>query len=142
MKKVFSVVFAAVFALCIYSLYSPAQASAASIGDVNIREVLASYPDMRTTNAAIDLERQKAQQDFNEKAKSLDDKAKRELFNKMNQQMAQRQDELIKPIREKLQKAIEAVAKEKGLEVILDSSVVVYGGEDVTKAVMAKLQAM
>ncbi|WP_196593182.1 OmpH family outer membrane protein [Pectinatus sottacetonis] len=142
MKKVFSVVFTAVFAICVLGFFSPAQASAASLGSLNIREVLASYPDVQTTNAAIDLERQKAQTEFNKKAASLDEKGKKELFEKINAQVETRQEELLKPIREKIKKAVEAVAKEKGLDTIVDASVIIYGGQDITKDVIEKLKTM
>ncbi|WP_182187262.1 OmpH family outer membrane protein [Pectinatus frisingensis] len=141
MNKIFSIVFAAVFAISIYAFYSPAQASAAGLGSINLGEVLSSYPDMQTTNAAIDLERQKTQDEFNKKSASLDDKGKKELFDQLNQKLSDRQNELIKPIRDNIQKAVEAVAKEKGLDYVIDASVAIYGAEDITKDVIAKVNA-
>ncbi len=141
MNKIFSIVFAAVLAIAVCGFYSPAQASAAGLGAINIGEVIANYPDIQTTNAAIDLERQKAQDEFNQKAASLDDNAKKDLFEKINQKLTDRQNELTKPIRDSIQKAVEAVAKEKGLDAVIDSSAVVYGADDITQDVIAKVKA-
>ncbi|MDQ0203649.1 OmpH family outer membrane protein [Pectinatus haikarae] len=142
MNKILSIVFAAVFAICIYGTYSPAQASAASLGSINMSEVIASYPDMQTTNAAVDLARQKAQNEFNEKSASLDDNGKKALFDKLNQQVTEQQNKLFKPIRDNITKAVEAVAKTKNLDAVLDNSVVFYGTEDITQDVIAKLKTM
>ncbi|TCS81418.1 OmpH family outer membrane protein [Pectinatus cerevisiiphilus] len=141
MNKFFSIIFAVVFAICIYGAYSPAQASAAGLGSVNMSEVIANYPDMQTTNAAVDLARQKAQNEFNEKSASLDDKGKKDLFDKLNQQVTEQQNKLFQPIRDNISKAVDATAKEKGLDAVLDSSVVFYGTVDVTQDVIAKLKA-
>ena len=141
MNKIFSIVFAAVLAIAVCGFYSPTQASAAGLGAINIGEVIANYPDIQTTNAAIDLERQKAQDEFNQKSASLDDNAKKDLFEKINQQLTDRQNSLTKPIRDSIQKAVEAVAKEKGLDAVIDSSAVIYGADDITQDVIAKVKA-
>jgi len=54
-----------------------------------------------------------------------------------------KQMELLKPIIEKAQKAIQDVAKEKGIKYVLDSTpgkgLIVFDGEDLMAAVKAKL---
>jgi len=49
--------------------------------------------------------------------------------------------ELNRQITEKIDGAIEAVAKEKNLSLVFSKPVVLYGGSDVTQAVLAKLNA-
>ena len=47
---------------------------------------------------------------------------------------------LVKPLQDKLQKAIDEVAKEKGYTYIFDTQILLYsGGEDITPLVKAKL---
>lgn len=45
----------------------------------------------------------------------------------------------MKPVGEKIEAAIKAVAAEKGLTVILDAGAVVYGGTDITADVIGKV---
>lgn len=142
MRKVFSFVFAAVFALCIYGGYSPAQASAAGLGSINMGEVLGNYPDMQATDAAVNLARQKAQNEFNSQAAKLDDKGKKALADKLNQQVLDQQNKLFRPIRDNITKAINDVAKAKDLDAVIDSSAVLYGTTDITADVVAKIKTL
>ncbi len=142
MRKLFGFVFAALFAVCIYGIYSPMQADAASLGFMNVRAVFANYPDMQTTNAALNMERQKVQEEFDKQANGLSDSGKKALFEKLNRQFMQRENQLLTPVREKLQKAVAKVAKAKGLDTVVDASVIIYGGTDITNDVIAQLKAM
>jgi len=45
----------------------------------------------------------------------------------------------MKPVGDKIEAAIKAVAAEKGLTVILDAGTVVYGGTDITADVIGKV---
>lgn len=51
--------------------------------------------------SAVDLERQKAQQEFESKAASLDDSGKQALGEKLSQQVAKREQDLMGPIQKK-----------------------------------------
>lgn len=142
MNKFFSIIVAAVFAICIYGAYSPAQASAAGLGSINMGAVIANYPDIQTTNAALDLASQKAQNEFNQKSASLDDKAKKALFEKLRQQVSDQQNKLYQPIRDNIAKAVNEIAKEKGLDAVIDGAAVFYGTTDITQDVIAKIKTM
>ena len=99
--------------------------------------VFRSYPDIQTTMSVINLERQKAENEFNEKAPKLDDKGRRELGEKLSAQVDKKEASLLNPIREKIRKTIGQVAKAHGIANVVDASAVVFGGKDLTEEVIA-----
>ena len=120
----------------------PATAYAAeSIGYVDLNTVFAHHPDFASARAAMNLEQQKAQKEFQEKAPSLDDNGKRALDNTLTEQIAKREQDLFNPIRKKILDAVHKVAKEKGIDVVLTSSAVVEGGTDMTNDVLKAVGA-
>ena len=85
-----------------------------------------------------DAENQKRMEEVNELQKKL------QLYAQTAQQELQKkQFDLLKPIEDKVKKAIEEVAAEKGIQYVLDSSpgkgVLVAKGEDLMPAVKTKL---
>ena len=107
------------------------------LGYVNVERVFRSYPDIQTTMSVINLERQKAENEFNEKAPKLDDKGRRELGEKLSAQVDKKEASLLNPIREKIRKTIGQVAKAHGINNVVDASAVVFGGKDLTEEVIA-----
>ena len=45
----------------------------------------------------------------------------------------------MEPIRQNIEDTVKKVAEAKGLQVVLDKSAVVYGGQDITQDVVSKL---
>lgn len=121
------------------SLGVTAIAFAEDLGFVNVERIFRSYPDIQTVMSAINLERQKAENEFNQKAPTLDDKGKRELSEKLTQQVEKKEGSLLNPIRSDIRKAIGEIAKAHGITNVVDASVVVYGGKDLTDEVIAKV---
>ncbi len=120
----------------------PATAFAAdTIGYVDLNTVFSRHPDFETARAAMNLEQQKAQQEFQEKAPSLDDNGKRALDNTLTERIAKREQDLFNPIRKKILDAVHKVAKEKGISTVLTAGAVVDGGVDLTNDVMKAVGA-
>ena len=71
----------------VMALACATSAFAEDLGYVNVERVFRSYPDIQTTMSVINLERQKAENEFNEKAPKLDDKGRRELGEKLSAQV-------------------------------------------------------
>ena len=103
-KQIMTFILTVVMALGICGAVSAAEAG-------NVQQVFQSYPDIKTTMSAVDLERQKAQQEFESKAASLDDSGKQALGEKLSQQVAKREQDLMGPIQKKVQKAAEKKIK-------------------------------
>jgi outer membrane protein len=49
-------------------------------------------------------------------------------------------DKLMAGLQEKILKAVEDVAREQGLTMVVDKQARLFGGEDITKAVVGKLK--
>ena len=132
-KSLLTLIMALVMALA----YATSAFAAEELGYVNVERVFRSYPDIQTTMSVINLERQKAENEFNEKAPKLDDKGRRELGEKLSAQVDKKEASLLNPIREKIRKTIGQVAKAHGIANVVDASAVVFGGKDLTEEVIA-----
>ena len=64
---------------------------------------------------------------------------KQALGEKLSQQIAKREQDLMGPIQKKVQKAIATVAKRAGISSVVDSSAMLYGGKDLTSDVIAEV---
>lgn len=133
-KYVLTLIMTLVLALgCMGSAF----AAEGDLGCVNFDRVFRSHPGFQSAVSAIELEQQKAQNEFNEKAPNLDDKGKRELNDKLSQQIGKRQEALMMPIQKDVIKAITAVAKTHGITNVVQSNVVIIGGVDLTNEAIA-----
>lgn len=122
------------------SLAAPGEVLAAEqIGHVNVQKVFTSYPEVKAAIAAIDRERQNAQKQFNEQSAALDDSGKAALNKKLSAQVNNKEREMLRPIQQKISEAIIKVAKAQGIGTVLDSSTIVFGGKDLTGAVIAEV---
>ena len=129
-----------VLALTLGLAGQPGKAYAApeTMGVVDYAYLLNNHPDMVKGNEAFKAEQEQAKKDFEAKAATLSDKEKQDLSLQLNQRVEQKRQELLKPIAEKINAAIKAVADQKGLTVILSKASVVYGGVDITAEVLKK----
>ncbi len=121
----------------VMSMAFAVSAFAEDLGYVNVERVFRSYPDIQATMSVINLERQKAENEFNQKAPNLDDKGKRELGEKLSSQVEKKEASLLNPIREKIRKTIGQVAKSHGITNVVDANSMVFGGKDLTEEVIA-----
>ena len=69
----------------------------------------------------------------------MDDQQKQQLFQKMQGELATKRQEIFKGIKDKVDTAVSDVAKTKGLSLVVDKSVVLYGGTDITDQVAKEL---
>lgn len=123
----------------VMSMAFAVSAFAEDLGYVNVDRVFRSYPDIQTTMSVINLERQKAENEFNQKAPNLDDKGKRELGEKLSSQVEKKEASLLNPIREKIRKTIGQVAKSHGIANVVDANSMVFGGKDLTEEVISAI---
>ena len=117
-----------------------AQADAAS-GFVNVEEVLAATPAFAQAGRDVGFEQQKLQKQFNDQSKDMSDKDKEALGAKLNQQLAQKENEVMAPIQAKFRAAVEKAAKDKGVDMVINARDVIYGGIDLTDAVKANMKS-
>ena len=136
-KQILSLVFAVLVCVGFAGLMAPKTAMAAeSIGFVSVTRLFASHPDYQSARAAIGLEQQNAQKEFQSKAASLDDNGKRALDRTLTERIAKREKELMEPIQKKIMAAVKKVASAQGITTVLDENAVISGGKDLTQAVI------
>lgn len=166
MKNWIKICSLAVVMVCMVSF-----AQAQKFGFVNSAALLAEMPEVKQADAnleALQTQLQKKgqgmlktlQDDFTEIRRKMDagelspqqqetesqrlqaEEAKIAKFEQdMIKQVQDKREELLNPIYEKVNQAIEAVAKENGMQFIFDQGVLLYGDEsqDMSSAVKAKL---
>lgn len=145
--KVISIAIAAVFVLSIIGLaiaqsgksYAAGSSGNSNIGVVVYRDILKDMPEVNQAQDQMKTEFDNAKKEFETKSKGMNDQQKQQLQATMQQQLAAKEQELQKPVIEKANSAIKAVAEAKGISVVMDKSAVLYGGQDITEEVAKKL---
>ncbi len=139
-KSILSFLMAVVMSLGICSTSLAAPAEPGVIGFVNRQVVLNSYPGIREIAQQIAEKQAALQKDFDAQSKDMEMQAKLDLQAKYNQELSTFEDTKMAPIKKKINKTIKKVATEKGIKSVVDSSVMVFGGEDLTDEVVAGLK--
>lgn len=115
-------------------------AAAAGVGYVNVGALVQAHPKMAKAELDMKAEVQKKQKQFDaELAKQKDDKAKAQLAEKYQRELAEKERALLEPIYKDVMAAIEKTRKEKGLDVVVEAAAVVSGGTDITADAGKKL---
>ncbi len=144
--KIFSAAVALIFVLSVAAMAvmqtgNPVNAAPSSnIGVVDTSKVFA--PDNEAiVNAQKELQTasQDMQKQFEEQSANMSDEEKAQLFEKMQGEMSEKQEKIQKGLKDKLEEAVGSVASTKGLSLVVDKSVVLYGGQDITDQVAKQL---
>jgi outer membrane protein len=104
---------------------------APGVGSVD-QSVIINLPPFQDAEKKFEDERKKLAAEYSEMAKGLNDKQKSAIQTQFQQELGKIQADIITPLQEKQKRAIEEVAKEKNLTVVLDATVVVCGVMDIT----------
>lgn len=143
-KQIKTILFSAFVLFSIVAFMNPTTiyaADASQVGAVNYQFLMNQHPDMAQANETYKAAIKQAQDDFNAKSASMNDQDKSALSQQLTQGLQQKQQDLINAIRDKVNAAIKAVAEAKGLTVVIDKSVIAYGGQDITDDVLKKITA-
>lgn len=116
---------------------SPAAPS--TVGVIDYLYLINQHPDTVKANEALRAEREQASKEFAEKSVTMSEQDKQSLDWQLGLRLEQRRQELLKPITEKINAAIKEVADDKGLAVVVGKNIVIYGGMDITEAVLKKI---
>lgn len=131
------------FAVDKTDVYTPSAGSvdtASYIGYVNVEEVMQNYPGIKDIYAKLDDAHQKAQDEFNKKAPSLDEQGRYDLNNKLTKQVNDQERALMQPVLTKIHDTILKVASEKGIKNVIDSGSMLAGGVDLTQDVIKAIK--
>lgn len=144
MIKIVALVLAVTFLLSVVTVVtgnpSSEAAKGSDIGYVNMQEIFAAHPETAKARTTLAQETSKAEKEFTEKKKGLNQEQQEALLQQYREQLAQKEQELTSQVMEKIDAQIAEAAKSKGLSVVLEKQNVFYGGVDVTQEVIAKAQ--
>jgi outer membrane protein len=82
---------------------------------------------------------QAKQREFQQRAKELSPVQRQDLDRQLQQQFVQKEDELRGGLTQDIRAAVDKVGHDRSISIILDRQVVLYGGVDLTDAVIAQL---
>ena len=140
--------FVAILAVCFLCtglvMLRPHKASAAaapsSVGYVDYGLLVNQHPETPKATEALKAEQEKLKKEFENKAAGLSsDKEKQDLSLQLGKQLEQKRRELFSPIINSINTAIKDVATEKGLSIVVDKAVVLFGGQEITADVGKKI---
>ena len=114
-------------------------ASSVNVGVVDRDAILSQHPDGKNFQTQMNAAIEEVQKDFEEKSKGMTDQEKADYYRQCQQRLAQKQSELMEPILKSVDDTIKKVADSKGLSVVIEKAVVVYGGTDITQDVISRL---
>ena len=114
-------------------------ASSVNVGVVDADLILSQHPDVQNFQTQMNAAIAEVQKDFEEKSKGMTDQEKSDYYIQCQQRLAQKQNELMEPIKKSVNDTIKKVADSKGLSVVIEKAAVVYGGTDITQDVVSRL---
>jgi outer membrane protein len=110
----------------------------AVIGHIDTDRLNSEFPALKTAWDAVAAKKAELEKELNKKAEGQDADAKTKLQEQYNASYNDFAKKTLDPAYLKLETAVKDVAKEKGVTVILNSSIVIEGGVDMTDAVLVK----
>lgn len=118
---------------------TPAFGQSFSIGFVDMQRALDSHPRKASSERALQEFFQAKQREFQDRSKGMTAFQRQELDRRLQQQILDKRNELLGGLDKEIRAAVEAAAQQAGVSVVLDRSVVLYGGTDLTEAVIKKV---
>ena len=148
-KRVLFVCVVVVACALLYKVVGSAQSakSAVPVGAIDMPKALFSHPKSKGAKEALQKFFEERQKDVDSKFganKNLTEEEKKQaqtLMSKYEQEIAQKDKELTEQLLADIQVSMKKIATQKNLTVILDKTVVLYGGTDVTEDIIKDLAA-
>lgn len=112
-----------------------------SIGYVDMQKALDSHPRKASSERALQEFFQSKQREFQQRSRGLNAAQRQELDRKLQQEFVAKRDELFGGLDKDIRAAVKKVAEDRGIGIVLDRNVVLYGGTDLTDGVIAQLKA-
>ncbi|OCL25628.1 hypothetical protein U472_14965 [Orenia metallireducens] len=109
------------------------------IGYVDMQKIFANHPDKVASEEKLNQEAKRLQKQLEEEAKNMTKEERQELLQKYQQQLNTLERELVAKVMEDINSKVIEIAKEKGITVVVDKPVVIYGGYDLTDEVLSRL---
>jgi outer membrane protein len=107
-----------------------------SVGYVEMQRALDNHPRKASSERALQEFFQAKQREFQERSKAMTAFQRQELDRQLQQEILQKRGELLGGLDKEIRAAVEQVAKQSNVTIVLDRSVVLFGGVDLTEAVI------
>ncbi len=114
---------------------SEAVKKVASIDDSAIN----SMDEFRQAEESLDAWAQEESQRLQKEAQGQSDEVKAQLYQQFQLELQKKTNETLNPLKERARAAVATAAKNKGVSVVLDKKIVVYGVPDITEDVKSLL---
>ena len=109
------------------------------LGVINVQYVLNNYPGIKEITQQLIDEKKSLQQKYDAESQNLSAEEKTTLSNNLGQEYAKFEKSTMGPVEEKIQKTIAKVAKDNGIQNVVNSNAMVFGGKDITQDVVKEL---
>lgn len=134
------VVIAAVIVLIVWG-GAPTIGQSFVIGYVDMQKALDSHPRRAASEKALQEFFQSKQREFQQRSQGLNAVQRQELDRQLQAQFGAKREELLGGLDKDIRAAVEKVARDRGISIVLERSVVLFGGTDLTDAVIVQLTA-
>lgn len=114
----------------------PAFGQSMTIGYVDMARALDAHPGRAAAESALRDYAQAQVADAQQKMKAMSATQKQDLQRQVDQQIFKKRAELLGGLDKDIRAAVEKVAKQQGVGVVLSRDVVLYGGVDLTDQVI------
>src|SRR5256712_10545915 len=112
-----------------------------SIGYVDMQRALDNHPRKASSERALQEFFQAKQREFQERAKSLRPVQRPGPERQLQQEFVQKREELLGGLDKDIRAAVEKVSRDRSVSIVLDRTVVLYGGVGLTDAGVPQLTA-
>lgn len=114
----------------------PAFGQSATIGYVDMARALDAHPGRASAESALRDYAQAQVADAQQRMKTMTAAQKQDLQRQVDQDIFKKRTELLGGLDKDIRAAVEKVAKQQGISVVLSREVVLYGGVDLTDQVV------
>lgn len=114
-------------------------ASNGNVGVIDYRQVMSQHPEVQNIETQMQTAIEAVKKEYEEKSAGMNDQEKQDYYMQSQERLRQKQQDLIDPIEQSINDTVKKVADTKGLSVVVEKSVVIHGGTDITQDVISKL---
>ncbi len=107
---------------------------------VDIQEVFDNHPDKEKAEKELNDMALSMQEELEEKAADLSEEEQKKILNEYQQQLSEKEQNLIQAILNDIDEAVKKTAEEKKVKMVLERKNVLYGGYDLTQDVISYIR--
>jgi outer membrane protein len=117
----------------------PVLGQSLSIAYVDLAKALDGHPRRASSERALQDFLAAKQREFQSRARTMTPAQRQELDRQIQEQFVRRREELLSGMDKDIRAAVEKIAKDRGFTIVLERSAVLFGGTDLTDAIIEQL---